>query len=295
MSKFPQKPIDVRSECVVVARGSSVSGTHRTGKSLFVIHSSVLDVVMMRMHARVLALSASSSLIKGGDLVYAYNGKSDAVTRRSLRAEISKYPQVISGGLAWLCDELDNAGYWCGQFCDWSRVSTAWSVRRSGNASYSAVVYVEDDVFLTPLAVRTLERAINMPATKAGSGVEGSAASWFVSRYRDGLGSSRYRQSFNMDMVAHRSHSMNPRTWEHACRQCVDGAAMNPARPSPTKGASPPGGAEHLLWRTINASGLRVHVLLPTTFHGTRKMDAMGVWHAHNATDVEVWLRSEGG
>jgi hypothetical protein len=301
-SRFPGRPIDVRSECMTVTESGTGRHTSAAALALFVIHSSVVDLPMMRVHARTLALSASSWLIKGGDLVYAFNGRADGAIRRSLQEGIANYPQVQSGGRAWLCAGLDNAGYWCGQFCDWHKISTLWSAGPSG--AYSAVVYLEDDVFATPLAIRTLERALLLdhdpraePRAKRATIEAGEQrpASWFVARYRDGLASARYRHQYNMDLLAHRPQAVSATVWEHACRQCLEGAASNPTKASATKGASPPGGAEGVLWRAVNASGLRVQVLLPATFHSTRKMDAMGVWHTHNASDVVRWLSSVHG
>lgn len=257
----------------------------RSWRALFVVHSSTTDPALMRAHARVLALSASSWLVRGSDLVYAYNGADDL---RSLRENLRQYPQATGGGgTAWLCPLHINYGYWCGQFADWHRVSSLWR-------AYDAVVYFEDDVFLTPLAVRTLSRALLLGTREDGSASDiGRRRRWYVSRHRDGLALEKTARQYSMDLVMHTVEALQGATvtspWGEAYHSCADGAARN-LRPSRTKGASPPGGAEGVLWQIVNASGWPVHVLLEQTFHGTRQMDAIGVWHTHNVSDVESWL-----
>ena len=149
-------------------------------------------------------------------------------------------------------------------------------------------MYVEDDVFVTPQAIRTLVRAIS------GHAASGRRPGWYLARYRDGLGNPKFARRFNMDFFAHDGRALTPahaNLWQQAYHRCVEGAASNPA-PHPLKGASPPGGAEGVLWGTVNATRLRVHVLLPTTFHGSRRIDAMGIWHLHNASEANDWLAS---
>ena len=253
-------PLHLTGACEYVRGSRSSAASHRPSLSaLTIVHTTFADPEELTSHADMLKLSAASWLLTG-TLMLAFNGGDleNATSNQALHAAARRYPQkeVV------VCT-LPNNGYRCGQFADWHRLSAAWN-----GGQYDAVLYIESDVYLTPAAIRIVESAVSKATTQA---------RWWAANFRD------YRTMFNMDFFVMTTSSNMPSAalmvWYRAYRLCANTTYGDPIR-----------GPESMFFRAATSSGLPHTVLLNSTFHGNRRIDAMGVWHTHEPSRVNEWL-----
>lgn len=249
-------------------------------RSLVVVHTTIVDAKELVAHGRMMARSAQSWLLRG-TLLLAVNGDlSKGLVASTLNSTLDAYPQRHR----MLC-RLPNNGYLCGQFADWHRLAGGlW-------AQYEVILFVESDVYVTPLAIRTLE--VTMLGENSGGSRETriSAAVWYVAYWLH-----RRSSAYNMDLFAlvpdqsaftdalSTNASLQGRlrqVWYNAYQDCLQRVAQR---------ESPRGLSERSFFKAVRNTQIPVVVLLNETTHGDRKIDRMGVWHTHNTSAVVDWL-----
>ena len=254
-------------------------------RSLTIVHSTFIDRQELLAHGRALALSSHSWLVHGTLLLAVNGGASDEAVADTLHGTLTAYPQRHR-----IVCRLPNNGYLCGQFADWHRLSGGWL-----QAQYEAVLFVESDVYASPVAIRYL--------TTAMLGAEGgdngrSAAVWYVAYWQH-----RRSRAYNMDLFAlvlntsilraadlskeeltDRSLGSLRTVWYTAYQNCIRRVARH---------ESPRGLSERAFFHATHATQQPIVVLLNETHHQDRLMDRMGVWHTHNTSAVMGWLDAQ--